>query len=194
MPARSPFEGLNDRGMVAQVDDTRARAFIDQGLYAEAEAAAARSVRVLEEGNEPSLLAEALTTHGRALARLGNAQLAHSKFGEALTTAQQAGDPERAGIAVLSIGEELADHLPHSELCSYYRMAESLLAESQYPEIRVRLGEYARRLMAVPLAQPIVEVPVSQTNEKGSAKESAAVNSAVTNAGPEKSLEDLVLN
>ena len=82
--ARSLFEGLKDRGMVAQVDDTRARAFIDQGLYAEAEAVAARSVRVLEEGDELSLLAEALTTHGRALAKLGNAQLAHSKFSEAL--------------------------------------------------------------------------------------------------------------
>ena len=93
--------------MVAQVDDTRARAFIDQGLYAEAEAVAARSVRVLEEGDELSLLAEALTTHGRALAKLGNAQLAHSKFSEALATAQRAGDPESAGVAVLSIGEEL---------------------------------------------------------------------------------------
>lgn len=193
--ARSLFEGLKDRGMVAQVDDTRARAFIDQGLYAEAEAVAARSVRVLEEGDELSLLAEALTTHGRALAKLGNAQLAHSKFSEALATAQRAGDPESAGVAVLSIGEELTDHLPHSELYSYYRMAESLLAESQYPEIRVRLGECARRLMAVPLAQPSNEVPASpQTNGNGSAKEHAAVTSAFTNSGLQGSLEELVLN
>ncbi|MBA3355899.1 MAG: tetratricopeptide repeat protein [Pyrinomonadaceae bacterium] len=193
--ARSLFEGLKDRGMVAQVDDTRARAFIDQGLYAEAEAVAGRSVRVLEEGDELSLLAEALTTHGRALAKLGNAQLAHSKFGEALNTAQRAGDPESAGVAVLSLGEELADHLPYGELCSYYRIAESLLAESQYPEIKVRLGEYARRLMAVPVAHPIVEAPVRhQTNGKGSAKEHAVVTSAFTNSGPDGSLEGLVLN
>ncbi|CAN5789220.1 hypothetical protein BH18ACI4_BH18ACI4_15110 [soil metagenome] len=193
--ARSLFEGLKDRGMVAQLDDTRARAFIDQGLYAEAEAVAARSVRVLEEGDELSLLAEALTTHGRALAKLGNAPLAHSKFSEALATAQRAGDPESAGVAVLSIGEELAEHLPHSDLCSYYRMAESLLTESQYPEIKVRLGEYARRLMEVPLAQAIVEVPVShQTNGKSSAEEYAAVTSAITNFGPAGRLEQLVLH
>ncbi len=168
--ARSLFEGLKDRGMVAQVDDTRARAFIDQGLYAEAEAVAARSVRVLEEGDELSLLAEALTTHGRALAKLGNGQLAHSKFSEALATAQRAGDPESAGVAVLSIGEELGDYLPHSEMCSYYRKAEALLAESQYPEVKLRLGEYARRLMATPPAQPSVEFPVNhQTNGNGSA-------------------------
>jgi tetratricopeptide (TPR) repeat protein len=193
--ARSLFEGLKDRGMVAQVDDTRARAFIDQGLYSEAEAVAARSVRVLEEGDELSLLAAALTTHGRALAKLGNAQLAHSKFSEALDTAQRAGDPESAGVAVLSIGEELADHLPHNEICSYYRRAESLLAESQYPEIKVRLGEYARRLMAGPPAQPTVEVPVSNpTNGNGSAKQHAAGTSAFKSSGPQGSLEELVLN
>ena len=81
---------------------------------------------------------------------------------------------------MLSIGEELADYLPHSELYSYYRKAESLLAESQYPEIRVRLGEYARRLMAMPLAQPMVEVPVThQTNGNGSAQKHAAVDQRI---------------
>ncbi|CAN5608401.1 hypothetical protein BH20ACI3_BH20ACI3_13520 [soil metagenome] len=193
--ARSLFEELRDRGMVAQLDDTRARAFIDQGLYAEAEAVAARSVRVLEEGDELSLLAEALTTHGRALAKLGNAQLAHSKFSEALAAAHRAGDPESAGVAVLSIGEELADHLPHGDLCSYYRLAESLLTESQSPETKLRLGEYARRLLAVPLAQPIVERPSShQRNGKGSPKKYETVTSAVMNFWREGSLERLVLN
>lgn len=194
--ARSLFEGLKDRGMVAQVDDTRARAFIDQGRYAEAESVARRSVRVLEEGDQLSLLAEALTTHGRALAKLGKQQVAHSKFNEAQNAAQRAGDPESAGVAVLSIGEELSDHLPHSELCSYYRMAESLLTESQYPEIKLRLGEWARRLMAVQtLPQPKTEVPVAhQSNGNGSAGEHAVAKSALANAGPEGSLEELVLH
>ena len=48
---------------------------------------AARSVRVLEEGDELSLLAEALTTHGRALAKLGNFELAQLKFSEAFNRA-----------------------------------------------------------------------------------------------------------
>jgi tetratricopeptide (TPR) repeat protein len=186
--ARSVFESLKDRGMVAQVDDTRARALIDQGLYAEAESVAARSVRVLEEGDELSLLAEALTTHGRALAKLGKAQMAHSRFREALSTAQRAGDPESAGVAVLSIGEELVGHLVYSELCSYYRMAESLLAESQYPEIKIRLGEYARRLMAMSPDQPEVDVSANdQVNGNGSARQDAAAKS-----GPGGSLDQLV--
>lgn len=192
--ARSLFAGLKDKGMVAQVDDTRARALIGQRRFAEAESVASGAVRVLKEGDELSLLSEALTTHGRALAKLGNGQLAHSKFSQALDTAQRAGDPESAGVAVLSIGEELAD-LPHSELCSYYRMAESLLAESQYPEVKVRLGEYARRLMTMPLAQPPVEVPVAhQTNGNGSAMKQLAVTSVFTNSGPQGSLDELVLD
>ncbi len=193
--ARSLFEGLKDRGMVAQVDDTRARAFFDQGRYAEAESVARRSVRVLQEGDQLSLLAEALTTHGKALAKLGNVQLAHSKFGEALATAKRGGDPESAGLAVLSIGEELADHLSHDELCSYYRMADALLSESQNPEIKVQLGEYARRLMAVPVPQPPVKISSNQqTNGNSAAKQQAAVTPALAHSGPERSLEDLVHN
>ena len=183
--ARSLFEGLKDRGMVAQLDDTRARAFIDQGLYAEAEAVAARSVRVLEEGDELSLLAEALTTHGRALAKLGNFELAQLKFSEALSTAQRAGDPDSAGVAVLTLSEELGEHLQQSELSSYYRMAESLLSESQYPEIKMRLGELARRLMSSPMAQPQVNFPIEAPPNR---------NGATSDAAAPVSLEELVLS
>jgi tetratricopeptide (TPR) repeat protein len=193
--ARSLFEGLKDKGRAAQVDETRARAFIGQGLYAEAESVAARSVRVLEEGDALSKLAEALITHGRALAKLGNVQLAHSKFIEALTTAQRAGDPESAGVAVLSIGEELAGYLPQSEMRSYYLMAESLLAESQYPEVKVRLGEYARRLISMQPAHPIVAAPVHlQSNGNGFAQAEAAPTSAFAGVQLEGSLDELVLN
>lgn len=188
--ARTLFEGLKDRGMVAQLDDTRARAFIDQGLYAEAEAVAARSVRVLEEGDELSLLAEALTTHGRALAKLGNFELAQSKFTEALSTAQRAGDPDSAGVAVLTLSEDLGEQLEHSELSSYYRMAESLLSESQYPEIKMRLGQLARRLMSAPTAEPQVHFPIeTQPNRNGATRERAADNGVAS-----VSLEELVLS
>jgi tetratricopeptide (TPR) repeat protein len=176
--------------MVAQLDDTRARAFIDQGLYAEAEAVAARSVRVLEEGDELSLLAEALTTHGRALAKLGNFELAQSKFTEALSTAQRAGDPDSAGVAVLTLSEDLGEQLEHSELSSYYRMAESLLSESQYPEIKMRLGQLARRLMSSPMAEPQVRFPIeTQPNRNGATRERAADNGVAP-----VSLEELVLS
>ncbi|MDQ6654036.1 MAG: tetratricopeptide repeat protein, partial [Acidobacteriota bacterium] len=62
--ARSLFVSLNDKGMVAQVDDSRARVFIAQRQFTKAESLARSSVRALEEGDELSLLSEALTTHG----------------------------------------------------------------------------------------------------------------------------------
>jgi tetratricopeptide (TPR) repeat protein len=191
--ARSLFAGLKDKGMVAQVDDTRARAFIGQGRFAEAESVARGAVRVLKEGDELSLLAEALTTQGRALVKLGKQQVAQSKFSEALNAAQRAGDPESAGIAVLSMSEELGDYLSLGELCSYYRMAEALLTEAQYPEIKVRLGECARRLMAQTLSGLDVELPLThQANGNGVVKEYAVGNSAFTKTGQKGSLEELV--
>ena len=134
--------------MVAQVDDTRARSFIDQGQFAEAEKLARGSVRVLEEGDELSLLAEALTTHGTALARLGNFSKARATFEKAIRTAHQAGDPESGGIAALSMTEELVAHLPLSDLQTYYRMAESELVTSQRADVQDRLGKCARKLLA----------------------------------------------
>jgi tetratricopeptide (TPR) repeat protein len=146
--ARSLFTSLKDKGLVAQVDDSRARALISQGLLAKAEALSRGAVKVLVEGDELSLLAEALTTHGIALARLANYAKARPTLEKAIRTAQSAGDLESSGVASLSMVEELKDYLPFGELLAYYRMAETELARSQHPEILNRLGKCARRLLA----------------------------------------------
>ncbi|MEK6281334.1 MAG: helix-turn-helix domain-containing protein [Acidobacteriota bacterium] len=146
--ARSLFVALKDKGMVAQVDDTRARAFITEGLFTKAETLARASVRVLEEGDELSLLAGALTTHGTTLARLGNFSNARATFEKAIRTAHNAGDPESGGVAALSMAEELTSYLPFSELVAYYRIAESELAKSQREEIQNRLNMCARLLLS----------------------------------------------
>src|SRR6266478_1487359 len=70
--ARHLFFAQNDVGAVAQVDDTRARTLLAEGHIAEAERVARNAVRTLEKGDEQAVLAEALTTHGVALARLGD--------------------------------------------------------------------------------------------------------------------------
>jgi tetratricopeptide (TPR) repeat protein len=146
--ARSLFAALKDRGMVAQVDDTRARAFIAEGSLAKAETLARGAVKVLEEGDEPSLLAEALTTHGTALARLGNFSRARATLEKAIRSAHSAGDSKSGGIAALSMVEELKEYLPFTDLLAYYRIAESELRDSQHPEIQNRLGKCARLLIA----------------------------------------------
>lgn len=52
--------------------------------------------------------------------KAGKQQVAHSKFKEAVDAAPRAGDPESAGIALLSMSEELGDHLSLGELVLRY--------------------------------------------------------------------------
>jgi tetratricopeptide (TPR) repeat protein len=146
--ARALFVKLRDKGSEAQVDETRARVFLAEGHNQKAETTVRASVRTLERGDERSLLAEALTTHGTALARLGRYQPAFAALKRAMDLAQQAGDPESAGLAALTIVEELSGPLPSTQLGEYYKNAESLLAQSQHAGIRVRLGQCARRILA----------------------------------------------
>ncbi|MDQ6651200.1 MAG: hypothetical protein M3Y84_00475, partial [Acidobacteriota bacterium] len=64
--------------------------------------------------------------------------------------AHNAGDPESGGVAALAMVEELAGHLPFSELLAYYRAAESELENSQHPGVQTRLGKCARLLLTTP--------------------------------------------
>jgi tetratricopeptide (TPR) repeat protein len=146
--ARALAVSLKDRRLVAQFDDSRARALISQNQLGKAEALSRSAVKVLLEGDELSLLAEALTTHGVALARLANYAKAQPTLEKAIRTAQSAGDMESSGVAALSMVEELKDYLPFPELLDYYRTAESELVRSQHPEILDRLGNCARLLLA----------------------------------------------
>src|SRR5437879_324698 len=70
--ARHFFMALQDEGMIAQVDDTRARTLLAEGRVIEAERVARYAVHTLESGDEHAVLAEAFTTHGVAFARLGD--------------------------------------------------------------------------------------------------------------------------
>ena len=156
-----------DQGLVAQCDDTRARAFIAQGQFSKAEAIARSSVKALEGGDQLSMLAEALTTHGTALARLGSFSKARAALEKAITVAHQGGDAEGGGVAALSMAEELANHLPFTELLTYYRMAESELVNSRNSEILNRLGKCARLLLStqsLPAAEDASRI-ASRSNE-----------------------------
>lgn len=145
--ARSAAVDLKDRGFVAQIDDTRARAFLAQQQYHTAEQVALGAVRALQEGDQQSQLAEALTTYGTALARLGRSQEAVKTLAHAVKVSEQAGDLDSGGIAALTIIEELGPIVPMIDLRRYYRKAEGNLALSQHPDIELRLGECARKIL-----------------------------------------------
>jgi transcriptional regulator with GAF, ATPase, and Fis domain len=106
----------------------------------------------LKQGGENALLSEALTTHGKALARLKQAPIARAALDQAVEIAQNAGNPDRGGIAAITAIEELSDYLSADALQTYYRTAESLLSNSQNLSIRTRLGECARRVLSVALS------------------------------------------
>ena len=137
--ARRLFSKLNDRGSVAQVDDTRARALLAEGRVSEAVAVARSAVTTLELSDELSLLAEALNTLGIALARIGDYEKSRSTLEKAFETAMHAGDTESAGVAALTTLEELCEQLKASEMVALYERAIELLNKSQDPSIPKRL-------------------------------------------------------
>jgi len=156
--ARLLHQSVGDHAGVAGADDTRAQTLLLEGKYEQAEKVARGAVRSLKGGEEYSILSEALTTHGKALARLERREESHSTLDQAVAVARRAGDPESGGIAALTIIEELDSHLKLEALADYYRTAESLLSNTQNRRIKKRLGECARRLLAVHFAEAEREV------------------------------------
>lgn len=109
--ARRIFTRLKDKIAVAQADETRARVFLKEKKDVEAEKAARAAVRILEQGDMHFPLAESLTTHGTALARLGNCATALSMFRRAIDLYQQTGSINRAGQAALALFREMGERL-----------------------------------------------------------------------------------
>ena len=140
------FSSLKDSVHTAQVDDTRARVLLAQKRNAEAEKVVRSAVRTLNKGDEQSLLAEALTTHGVALARLGRYEESRLTLDHAMEVASQAGDNEGAGVATLTIIEELNERLNVDEMMNLYVRADGLLAKTQNSETLARLRSCVHRI------------------------------------------------
>jgi len=137
--ARDLFLELKDVGTVAQVDETRARTLLAEGRVNEAERLVRSTISTLEKGDEQALLAEALTTHGITLSRLGNHPRSRVLLERAIEVAQTAGDLEGAGRARLSIIEEMGEQTSATELVTIYQSAVDLLQRSQDPSVGKRL-------------------------------------------------------
>jgi tetratricopeptide (TPR) repeat protein len=164
--ARSLHLSVGDHGGAAGAEDSRAQAFLLEGKYDLAERAARSAVRSLKRGGEQALLAEALTTHGKALARLRQSHVAKTTLDHAIEIARTAGSPNAGGIAAVTAIEELNSYLSAVALQEYYRTAESLLTSSQDRSLTVRLGECARRVLAAAASEGTSEkagpsIPVS---------------------------------
>ena len=145
--ARSLFASLNDTHTVAECDDTLARVLTAEGRFVEAESAASAAVRGLEAGERQALLAEALTTLGIAQARGGRHEEARRSLTRAAEVAEAAGDRTGAGLAALTLAEELGARLNHGELCHAFARAHETLHGTRNPDTLSRLTACARRTL-----------------------------------------------
>ncbi len=152
--AQALFTTLKDCVHLAQVDDTRARVLLAESRVVEAEKLVRAAVTALEKGGEQSLLVEALTTHGIALARLGKHERARLALRSALEIARHAGDSESAGRAGLTAIEELGDYVSNAELWATYEVAAELLADSRNMTTHKRLAACARRVLFLVRVRP----------------------------------------
>jgi tetratricopeptide (TPR) repeat protein len=176
--ALSLMKTLNDQGGTAMVEDARAQTFLMEGKNADAERTAREAVKVLSGGGEQGVLAEALTTYGKALARLGKINDSKLNLEKATEIAQTAGDPNRGGIAAVTAIEELNKNLSAEQLKNYYRSAEELLSNSQSRALKIRLGDCARIVLSA---------------EAGGAQSRSQVTESAFNFSNEFSLESEVL-
>jgi CheY-like chemotaxis protein len=152
--AQALFTSMKDSVHTAQVDDTRARVLLAEGRVGEAEKIVRGAVQALERGGEQSLLAEALTTHGVVLARVGSRRQARETLRRAVEVAQGAGDSEAAGLAALTLVEELAEQLEADELSATYDRAAELLSGTQDQKVKDRLLAASRRVLFLVGARP----------------------------------------
>lgn len=168
--ARRIFLELKDTGQVAQVNETRARVFNAQGRYSEAETLAYMSARVFEQGDDQSLLAEAMITRGLALARMKQPMPARRALERAAEVAEGAGDLNAAGLAHLTLLEELAEILETRERITLYLRADELLKLTQDADTLRRLRTQAHLTLELVDAEPSL-LPLDEMLTGGSLRQ-----------------------
>jgi tetratricopeptide (TPR) repeat protein len=136
---------LKDKARTAQIDESRAQVFIAQGKPEQAEAAARRAVTALEKSGHQCLVVDALITQGTALARMGKQERAQFILQRAYEIAIQVDAFAKAGLAALTLIEEI-DQLPPNKLQAAYDRAYEWLSKSEEQETLLRLSEAAGKL------------------------------------------------
>ena len=145
--ARRLAVNLRDKVRTAQVDQMRAEVMIAQGRFAEAERVAGLAGRSFERAGRQCLLVDALIHRGIALARLGKTESAQYNLQKAIEVAEQVGALSLAGIATLTMIEELDDLSPQTLALACER-ANERLADSQSPDLLRRMNAAAIKVLA----------------------------------------------
>ena len=128
-----------------QLDETLARFHLEINRIDLAEETIVQSVSNLERAGEDALLAESLRTHGQILCKLGRHREARRVLDRAYQIAENCGDTEGAGLALLIIIEELSEHLGDEEWLELLTPLRPLLGQSQRTAVLERLKNYPQR-------------------------------------------------
>jgi tetratricopeptide (TPR) repeat protein len=146
--AQRIFTRLKDSGNLAQLNETRARVFVAERKYREANRVIAGAIQTFEQGGESGYLADALTVQGVAWARLGVHESSIRILRRAADVAESAGSLTSAGLALLTLIEEHgAGRLSSVEVYNAYLRADRLLKDTQDAEDTVRLRACARTVI-----------------------------------------------
>src|SRR6185369_2814129 len=137
--ARALYDCFGDSVGCAQVDETLAKLYLGSENYDLADLSIKSAVATLEANAEDALLAEALTTQGLVLCRLGRRHEAKPIIERARRVAERCGDRETAGRALLIMIEEMCEQLADDERREIGAQANQLLANSQQASTRERL-------------------------------------------------------
>lgn len=138
---------LKDKVRVAQIDETRAQVFIAENKLSDAETVIRQAIQVFEKSGQQSLLAAALVTQGIVLARLKQRERAQFILEKAIEVANQAGASNVAGLAALTMIEELPD-LARPALQSAFKRASEGLATSLNQDLIGRFHAAANKVFA----------------------------------------------
>jgi tetratricopeptide (TPR) repeat protein len=145
--AREIVGRFKHRTLTAQFDSTRAELLITEGRFKDAERAARRAVTQLEKAGHRCWLADSLILQATALARLEKQIRAQALLQRAIEVAHEADALNRAGLAALTMIEEI-DHLSPDTLQAAYQQARDWLADSQSLDVLSRLNAAAGKLAA----------------------------------------------
>jgi tetratricopeptide (TPR) repeat protein len=143
--AHTFLEKLKDVGLLAQVEETRARTLVAEGRYIEAGRVLIEVIDTFEKGGEHALLADALTIKATVQARMMDYDNSLHTFRRAINTAEQAGALSNAGCAAMSLIEEHgAARLSDVAIYRAYRRADKWLSVTQDVADIARLRACAR--------------------------------------------------
>jgi DNA-binding winged helix-turn-helix (wHTH) protein/tetratricopeptide (TPR) repeat protein len=139
--AQTLFERLKDDIRRAQVDECLSQLYMTTDRLEQAESVVDRAINSLEANDEEALLAEALTTKGRVLYRLGRQIEGRHTLEGAWRIANRCGDDEGAGRAFPTLIEETYSQTSETERNRLMLLIRELLENTQHAATRARLAE-----------------------------------------------------